>query len=134
MLKRDGCRLEWPKDHYFPARVLTFREGWEPPALPSATASREQELTQLAESLANAETQRREELQVRVAPEVGIDATTRYFLRTNRKQVLMSDFLFVFAQQSAVQMFPPADGYAFSNTSYKRMQILDQAVSRHVDR
>lgn len=51
--------------------------------------------------------------------------------------------VFVFVLQSAVQRFPPADGYAFSNTSYKRMQILDQdtamaafkhAVSRHVDR
>lgn len=46
-------------------------------------------------------------------------------------------------QQAAVQMFPPADGYAFTNTTYKRMQILDQdaavaafkqAVSRRVDR
>ena len=36
----------------------------------------------------------------------------------------MTDFLFVFVQ-SAVQKFPPADGYAF-NTSCPRMQILDQ--------
>ncbi|XP_040885683.1 epidermal growth factor receptor kinase substrate 8a isoform X2 [Toxotes jaculatrix] len=107
------CRLEWPKDHYFPPCVLKFRDGWEPPVLPAVTPSREQELTQLAESLANAEIQRQEELKIRLA------------------------------QEAAVQTFPPADGYAFSNTSYKRMQILDQdtamaafkqAVSRRVDR
>lgn len=55
----------------------------------------------------------------------------------------MTSFLFVFVQQLAVQTFAPADGYGFTNTSYKRMQILDQdaavaafkqAVSRHVDR
>lgn len=75
------CRLEWPKDHYFPLCVLRFRDGWEPPALPSATPSREQELTQLAESLANAEVQRHDELRMRLAQE-----------------------------QMAVQTFPPADG------------------------
>uniref|UniRef100_A0A7N6F8A6 Epidermal growth factor receptor kinase substrate 8-like protein 1 n=1 Tax=Anabas testudineus TaxID=64144 RepID=A0A7N6F8A6_ANATE len=75
------CRLEWPKDHYFAPCVLKFRDGWEPPALPVVTASREQELTQLAESLTNAEVQRQDELQLRLAQE-----------------------------QSAVQMFPPADG------------------------
>lgn len=26
-------RLEWPKEHYFPPCVLTFRDGWEPPSL-----------------------------------------------------------------------------------------------------
>uniref|UniRef100_A0A8P4K7A6 Epidermal growth factor receptor kinase substrate 8-like protein 1 n=1 Tax=Dicentrarchus labrax TaxID=13489 RepID=A0A8P4K7A6_DICLA len=102
------CRLEWPKDHYFPPCVLRFRDGWEPPALPTATLSREQEL-------AGVEVQRQEELRMRLAQE-----------------------------QSALQRFPPADGYAsFSNASYKRMQILDQeaamaafkqAVSRRVDR
>ncbi|XP_070848398.1 epidermal growth factor receptor kinase substrate 8a isoform X7 [Chaetodon trifascialis] len=75
------CRLEWPKDHYFPLCVLRFRDGWEPPALPSVTPSREQELTQLAESLANAEVQRHDELRMRLAQE-----------------------------QMAVQTFPPADG------------------------
>ncbi|KAK5877172.1 hypothetical protein CesoFtcFv8_026443 [Champsocephalus esox] len=29
-------RLEWPKEHYFPPFVLTFRDGWEPPLLPTA--------------------------------------------------------------------------------------------------
>uniref|UniRef100_A0A8D0DB89 Epidermal growth factor receptor kinase substrate 8-like protein 1 n=1 Tax=Sander lucioperca TaxID=283035 RepID=A0A8D0DB89_SANLU len=74
------CRLEWPKDHYFPPCVLTFRDGWEPPAFPTFPAfpSREQELTQLAESLANAEIQRQDEPMTRL--------------------------------ESAVQTFPPADG------------------------
>ncbi|XP_071358825.1 epidermal growth factor receptor kinase substrate 8a isoform X2 [Trachinotus anak] len=107
------CRLEWPKDHYFPPCVLRFRDGWEPSAFPAVTSSREQELVQLAESLSSVEVQRQEELKTRLA------------------------------QEAALQRFPPADGYAFSNTSYKRMQILDQdtavaafkqAVSRRVDR
>ncbi|CAB1413270.1 unnamed protein product [Pleuronectes platessa] len=102
------CRLEWPRDHYFPPCVLTFRDGWEPAAPPVVTRSREAELTQLAES------QRQEEL-------------------TRRR----------LAQETALQSLPPTDGYAFSNTPYKRTQILDQdaavaafkhAVSRHVDR
>uniref|UniRef100_A0A665VDF1 Epidermal growth factor receptor pathway substrate 8a n=1 Tax=Echeneis naucrates TaxID=173247 RepID=A0A665VDF1_ECHNA len=96
------CRLEWPKDFYFPPCVLTFRDGWEPPVLLEGTLGRDQELNQLAESLANAEVQRRR-----------------------------------------CRGSPPSDGYAFSNTPYKRMQILDQdaavaafkqAVSRRVDR
>ncbi|XP_053506620.1 epidermal growth factor receptor kinase substrate 8a isoform X5 [Ictalurus furcatus] len=48
------CRLEWPKDHYFPPHTLRFRDGWEPPLL----VSREQGLTQLAESLAHADLHR----------------------------------------------------------------------------
>ena len=63
-------RLEWPRDHYFPPCVLKFRDGWEPAALPGVTRSREAELTQLAESLANAEIQRQEELTMRLAQEV----------------------------------------------------------------
>ncbi|CAK6982681.1 epidermal growth factor receptor kinase substrate 8a isoform X5 [Scomber scombrus] len=62
------CRLEWPKDHYFPPCVLRFRDGWEPPALPPAT--QEPDLSQLAESLANA--QRQEELRMRLAQESGL--------------------------------------------------------------
>ncbi|XP_074554422.1 epidermal growth factor receptor kinase substrate 8a isoform X2 [Halichoeres trimaculatus] len=105
------CRLEWPKDHYFPPCVLKFRDGWEPPLLPAAAPSRE-ELNQLAESIASAEIQRHEELRARLN------------------------------QETVVQSFPPADGYAF-NSSNKRLHILDQdtavaafkhAVSRHVDR
>ncbi|XP_030005805.1 epidermal growth factor receptor kinase substrate 8a isoform X12 [Sphaeramia orbicularis] len=75
------CRLEWPKDHYFPPCVLKFRDGWEPPASPLVAPSQEQELTQLAESLVNAEIQRNEELKLRLTQE-----------------------------QAAVQRFPPVDG------------------------
>ena len=64
------CRLEWPRDHYFPPCVLRFRDGWEPPVLPAAEPSREQDLTQLAESLATAEILRREEMMMRLAQEV----------------------------------------------------------------
>ncbi|XP_030005807.1 epidermal growth factor receptor kinase substrate 8a isoform X14 [Sphaeramia orbicularis] len=74
------CRLEWPKDHYFPPCVLKFRDGWEPPASPLVAPSQEQELTQLAESLVNAEIQRNEELKLRLT------------------------------QEAAVQRFPPVDG------------------------
>lgn len=63
-------RLEWPKDHYFPPWTLRFRDGWEPPALPYVPQSREQELTQLAQSLANAEIQRQGEETLRLAQEV----------------------------------------------------------------
>ncbi|KAJ0056984.1 hypothetical protein NL108_000804, partial [Boleophthalmus pectinirostris] len=63
------CRLEWPKDHYFPPCVLKFRDGWEPPAIPMVPPSREQELAHLAESLANADIQRNEELKLRLAQE-----------------------------------------------------------------
>uniref|UniRef100_A0A8C6M501 Epidermal growth factor receptor kinase substrate 8-like protein 1 n=1 Tax=Nothobranchius furzeri TaxID=105023 RepID=A0A8C6M501_NOTFU len=56
------CRLEWPKDHYFPPCELRLRDGWEPPVLSSVTPSREQELMQLAESLVGADVQRLEDL------------------------------------------------------------------------
>ncbi|XP_015208463.1 epidermal growth factor receptor kinase substrate 8a isoform X3 [Lepisosteus oculatus] len=107
-------RMEWPKEQYVPPYVPHFRNGWEPPLLTFMGTSREQELNQLAESLANvAEHQRKEEL---------------------RRLSL---------EQPSVQDFPPSDGYAFSNTAYKRGHYLDQemavaafkqAVSRHVDR
>uniref|UniRef100_A0AAR2JIE1 Epidermal growth factor receptor kinase substrate 8 n=1 Tax=Pygocentrus nattereri TaxID=42514 RepID=A0AAR2JIE1_PYGNA len=60
------CRLEWPKDHYFPPHTLRFRDGWEPPVL----VSREQDLTQLAETLAQAEIHRQEEVSHRLHHEV----------------------------------------------------------------
>uniref|UniRef100_A0A3Q1FKK1 Epidermal growth factor receptor kinase substrate 8-like protein 1 n=1 Tax=Acanthochromis polyacanthus TaxID=80966 RepID=A0A3Q1FKK1_9TELE len=56
------CRLEWPKDYYFPPSVLKFRDGWEPPLVPGVT--REQELAQLAESLSNADIQRTEDMMI----------------------------------------------------------------------
>ncbi|KAF7229507.1 transcript variant X4 [Nothobranchius furzeri] len=58
------CRLEWPKDHYFPPCELRLRDGWEPPVLSSVTPSREQELMQLAESLVGADVQRLEDLRL----------------------------------------------------------------------
>uniref|UniRef100_A0AAY4EBR2 SH3 domain-containing protein n=1 Tax=Denticeps clupeoides TaxID=299321 RepID=A0AAY4EBR2_9TELE len=108
------CRLEWPKDHFFPPYNLHFRDGWEPPVLAFMGNSREQELNQLAETLAHAEIQRQEEAVRRITTEV-----------------------------THIQDVPSADGYAFSSTAYKRMPLLDkdmavaafkQAVSRHVDR
>uniref|UniRef100_A0A3B3CPC2 EGFR pathway substrate 8a, signaling adaptor n=1 Tax=Oryzias melastigma TaxID=30732 RepID=A0A3B3CPC2_ORYME len=84
-------RLEWPKDQFFPACELRFRDGWEPPALPFVSVSREQDLTQLAESIVAADVHRRED--------------------------------------AALQTFPPADGYALSGSSYKRLQILDQGAA-----
>ncbi|KAF7694212.1 hypothetical protein HF521_007965 [Silurus meridionalis] len=54
------CRLEWPKDHFFPPHTLRFRDGWEPPLL----LSREQGLTQLAESLVHADLHRLEQSSV----------------------------------------------------------------------
>ncbi|XP_028809600.1 epidermal growth factor receptor kinase substrate 8a isoform X3 [Denticeps clupeoides] len=108
------CRLEWPKDHFFPPYNLHFRDGWEPPVLAFMGNSREQELNQLAETLAHAEIQRQEEAVRRITTE-----------------------------QAHIQDVPSADGYAFSSTAYKRMPLLDkdmavaafkQAVSRHVDR
>ncbi|XP_037551540.1 epidermal growth factor receptor kinase substrate 8a [Nematolebias whitei] len=106
------CRLEWPKDHYFPPCLLRFRDGWEPPVFSAVAASREQEVMQLAERLAGPEVQRTEDL-----------------WRTQ--------------EQLAVPRFPPADGYASSSSSHKRLQVLDQdtavaafkhAFSRRVDR
>ncbi|XP_076016184.1 epidermal growth factor receptor kinase substrate 8a isoform X2 [Genypterus blacodes] len=74
------CRLEWPKDHYFPPCVLRFRDGWEPSPLPATPQTREQELNQLAETLAHAEIHMQEDVKQRLA------------------------------QESAPQTFPPADG------------------------
>ncbi|XP_061570183.1 epidermal growth factor receptor kinase substrate 8-like isoform X8 [Cololabis saira] len=53
------CRLEWPKDHYFPPCVLRFRDNWEPPVL--------QEPAPPSEGFADAGVQRRDELLLRLA-------------------------------------------------------------------
>ncbi|XP_038152095.1 epidermal growth factor receptor kinase substrate 8a isoform X3 [Cyprinodon tularosa] len=58
------CRLEWPKDHYFPPCALRFRDGWEPPVVPAVMPSREHELMQLAESLVNADIHRSADLRL----------------------------------------------------------------------
>ncbi|NWI50593.1 EPS8 kinase, partial [Calyptomena viridis] len=108
------ARADWPKDHFIPPYVPRFRNGWEPPLLNFMGAPKEQELNHLAESVANvAEQQRKQEVK------------------------RMS------AEPPGVPDYPPSDGYAFSNTVYKRGPLLDQGaavaafkqtVSRHVDR
>ncbi|XP_062447137.1 epidermal growth factor receptor kinase substrate 8 isoform X1 [Rhea pennata] len=108
------ARADWPKDHFIPPYIPRFRNGWEPPLLNFIGAPKEQELNHLAESVANvAEQQRRQEMR-RLSTE-----------------------------PPGVPDYPPSDGYAFSNTAYKRGPLLDQGaavaafkqtVSRHVDR
>ncbi|XP_065598642.1 epidermal growth factor receptor kinase substrate 8 isoform X1 [Cyrtonyx montezumae] len=108
------ARADWPKDQFIPPYVPRFRNGWEPPLLNFTGAPNEQELNNLAESVANfAEQQRKQEIK-RLSTE-----------------------------PPSVPDYPPADGYAFSNTVYKRGPLLDQGaavaafkqtVSRHVDR
>ncbi|XP_078091483.1 epidermal growth factor receptor kinase substrate 8a isoform X17 [Mustelus asterias] len=107
-------RSEWPKDQYIPLYVPHFRNGWEPPLLSFLGTPCEQELNNLAESVANAEHQRRQEEQRRLSEE----------------QAISQDHL-------------PADGYAFRNSNYKRRSLLQQGTadssfkrssSRHVAR
>ncbi|XP_035474680.2 epidermal growth factor receptor kinase substrate 8a isoform X1 [Scophthalmus maximus] len=107
------CRLEWPKDHYFPPCPLRFRDGWEPPAFPG----RDQDPTR------QAEVQMEEELRTRLA----LEAALKTFPPADGY-----DF-----SDSA---FPDS---AFSNSAHKLLQNLDQdsataafkqAVSRRVDR
>ncbi|NXF10365.1 EPS8 kinase, partial [Smithornis capensis] len=108
------ARADWPKDHFIPPYVPRFRNGWEPPLLNFMGAPKEQELNQLAESVANVAEQQRKQEMKRMSTE-----------------------------PPGVPDYPPSDGYAFSNTAYKRGPLLDQGaavaafkqtVSRHVDR
>ncbi|CAN9508335.1 unnamed protein product [Ophioblennius macclurei] len=107
------CRLEWPKDQYFPPCVLRFRDGWEPPVLPVMIRSRE-DVSQLTESLSGADFHQMEDVR----------------LRLNQEQV-------------ALQRFPPSDGYALPSSTIRRVQSVDQeaavaafkhAISRRSDR
>ncbi|XP_054023796.1 epidermal growth factor receptor kinase substrate 8 isoform X2 [Dryobates pubescens] len=108
------ARTDWPKDHFIPPYVPRFRNGWEPPLLNFLGAPKEQELNHLAESVANVAEQQRKQEMKRLSTE-----------------------------PPSVPDYPPSDGYAFSNTVYKRGPLLDQGaavaafkqtVSRHVDR
>ncbi|NXG02753.1 EPS8 kinase, partial [Sakesphorus luctuosus] len=108
------ARADWPKDHFIPPYVPRFRNGWEPPLLNFMGAPKEQELNHLAESVANVAEQQRKQEMKRIS-----------------------------AEPPGVPDYPPSDGYAFSNTVYKRGPLLDQGaavaafkqtVSRHVDR
>ncbi|XP_061844844.1 epidermal growth factor receptor kinase substrate 8 isoform X1 [Colius striatus] len=108
------ARADWPKDQFIPPYVPRFRNGWEPPLLNFMGAPKEQELNHLAESVANVAEQQRKQEMKRLSTE-----------------------------PPGVPDYPPSDGYAFSNTAYKRGPLLDQGaavaafkqtVSRHVDR
>ncbi|NXP27493.1 EPS8 kinase, partial [Scytalopus superciliaris] len=108
------ARADWPKDHFIPPYVPRFRNGWEPPLLNFMGTPKEQELNHLAESVANVAEQQRKQEMKRMSTE-----------------------------PPGVPDYPPSDGYAFSNTVYKRGPLLDQGaavaafkqtVSRHVDR
>ncbi|XP_029604253.1 epidermal growth factor receptor kinase substrate 8-like isoform X4 [Salmo trutta] len=63
------CRLEWPKDHYFPPCTLQFRDGWEPPMMLFVPQSREAELNQLTQTLTHSEILRQEEMVHRLSTE-----------------------------------------------------------------
>ncbi|XP_035875198.1 epidermal growth factor receptor kinase substrate 8 isoform X4 [Phyllostomus discolor] len=109
------ARAEWPKDQFIPPYVPRFRNGWEPPMLNFMGAPVEQDLYQLAGTVANvAEHQHRHD-------------TKRYS-----------------TEQSGVSEYlpPPPDGYAFNNI-YTRGPHQDQGEAavpfkptpnRHVDR
>ncbi|CAL8405168.1 unnamed protein product [Arctogadus glacialis] len=114
------CRLEWPKEQYFPPCPLRFRDGWEPPALPPPTPGPLRHEHQapggpLGDALGHAEGHRHEEGGHRHAQE-----------------------------SSMMPGIPsPGDRYSLAGASYDRSQPLDQdmalaafqqAVSRHVDR
>ncbi|CAL8277475.1 unnamed protein product, partial [Gadus morhua 'NCC'] len=113
------CRLEWPKEQYFPPCPLRFRDGWEPPALPPPTPGPLRHEHQapggpLGDALGHAEGHRHEEGGLRHAQE-----------------------------SSMMPGVPSGDRYSLASASCDRSQPLDQdmalaafqqAVSRHVDR
>lgn len=67
----SSCRAEWPKEQFIPPYVPRFRSGWEPPMLNFMGAPTEQDMYQLAESVANAEHQRKQDSK-RLSTEVRI--------------------------------------------------------------
>lgn len=107
-------RAEWPKEQFIPPYVPRFRNGWEPPMLNFMGAPTEQDMYQLAESVANAAEQQRKQDSKRQSTE-----------------------------HSSISDYPPADGYTFSNSMYHRGPHVDQGEAalalkstpnRHVDR
>lgn len=64
-------RAEWPKEQFIPPYVPRFRNGWEPPMLNFMGVPTEQDMYQLAESVANAEHQRKQDSK-RLSTEVRI--------------------------------------------------------------
>uniref|UniRef100_A0A8C9TDD7 EGFR pathway substrate 8a, signaling adaptor n=1 Tax=Scleropages formosus TaxID=113540 RepID=A0A8C9TDD7_SCLFO len=108
------CRLEWPKDHYFPPYVPRFRDGWEPPAL--ASIGRPQDPEEQQQHLD------RTPLEVSLA------------VRQVRGRMI--------SFQICIQESLYSDGYAFGNQVCKRTHLVDQqmalaaikqAFSRHLD-
>ncbi|XP_062928524.1 epidermal growth factor receptor kinase substrate 8a isoform X4 [Mobula hypostoma] len=93
-------RSEWPKDQFIPPYVPHFRSGWQPPLLSFLGTPCEQELNNLAESVANAEHQRRQEEQRRLSEE-----------------------------QAISQEHHSSDGYAHSNSNYKRRSLQQQGTA-----
>ncbi|XP_062930754.1 epidermal growth factor receptor kinase substrate 8 isoform X1 [Cynocephalus volans] len=108
------ARAEWPKEQFIPPYVPRFRSGWEPPMLNFTGAPLEQDLFQLAESVANvAQHQRKQEVK-RLSNE-----------------------------HSSASEYSPADDYAFNNNIYARGTHRDQGEAavtfkptpnRYVDR
>ncbi|ERE66460.1 epidermal growth factor receptor kinase substrate 8 [Cricetulus griseus] len=106
-------RAEWPKEQFIPPYVPRFRNGWEPPMLNFMGVPTEQDMYQLAESVANVAEHQRKQDSKRLPSE-----------------------------HSSVSSYSPSDGYAFSNSMYNRGPHLDQAEAmafksmpnRHADR
>ncbi|XP_040599382.1 epidermal growth factor receptor kinase substrate 8 isoform X1 [Mesocricetus auratus] len=106
-------RAEWPKEQFIPPYVPRFRNGWEPPMLNFMGVPTEQDMYQLAESVANVAEHQRKQDSKRLSTE-----------------------------HSSVSSYSSVDGYAFNNSMYSRGPHPDQAEamafkstpSRHVDR
>ncbi|KAL6082572.1 hypothetical protein STEG23_001603 [Scotinomys teguina] len=107
-------RAEWPKEQFIPPYVPRFRNGWEPPMLNFMGAPTEQDMYQLAESVANAAEHQRKQDSKRLSTE-----------------------------HSSVSDYSPSEGYAFNSSMYNRGPHLDQGEAaaafkstpnRHVDR